>query len=172
MSTFPPYNVIALIFSPFIMLNKQPYSANLILLHIEYFPLLILLTSTFLALNLIIIPIAYIKGIYVNVQQLFNTKIKSNLSMKISKLTTFVFFGIIILLMNLCSDLIVFIQHCYQDNMSYRKPLKNSLTLSNHSFSTLQYKFEKEYKDDVKLLEYQEMAIFMRSELKVCENIK
>ena len=154
------------------MLNKKPYTANLILFHIEYLPLLVLLISIFIALNLIILPIAYIKGIYVSIQQLFNTKIKSNLGIKISKLTTFVFLGIIILLLNLCSDLIVFIQHCYQDHMSYRKLLKNSLSLSDNSFTKLQYKFEKEHKIDVKHIEYQEMAIYMRSELKVFENIK
>ena len=62
-STFPPWNIIAILFMPFIMLSKGSTLANQILFHIEYVPCLILLFSIYLALNLVILPFTYLKGI-------------------------------------------------------------------------------------------------------------
>lgn len=77
-STFPPYNIVPFIASPFIMLNPYPRKVNKVLYHIEYIPLLILITIVYVGLNLILLPLAYIKGIYVTFQQLWSNKIKSN----------------------------------------------------------------------------------------------
>ena len=81
-STFPPWNIIALFFSPAISFAKNAETLNLILFHIEYIPLLILLFIVYLAGNILLIPLAYIKGIYVNLQQSWSKKVKASVPYK------------------------------------------------------------------------------------------
>ena len=83
-STFPPFNLIALMFLPFIMCSKKSESLNNILFHIEYIPFLILITPLYLTLNIILIPFGYIKANLLNLQKIFKRKIEMKFSYKVS----------------------------------------------------------------------------------------
>jgi len=86
------------------MFTKNPIKLNLILFHIEYIPILILLFIVYLAGNILLIPFAYIKGIYVNLQQSWSNKVEGSLPYRWLRLFVWIIFGIIILLLNLLAD--------------------------------------------------------------------
>lgn len=103
-STFPPWNVIALLFSPFIMFSKNSEMINLILFHIEYLPIILLLLITYIVINILILPLAYIKGLYVNLQQIWSNRDEGAFLYRLFRLVVWLFFGLIILLLNLVAD--------------------------------------------------------------------
>jgi hypothetical protein len=88
-STFPPYNGITLAVSPFIMMKKNSSKVNNILFHIEYLPLLLLISMFYIGLNLVLLPFAYLKGIYVTLQQAWNNKIEVHVSIRITRFLIF-----------------------------------------------------------------------------------
>ena len=103
-STFAPWNIIALIFTPAIMFTKDPIKLNLALFHIEYIPVFILLFIIYLIGNVLILPFAYLKGIYVNLQQSWSNKVEGSLAYRWLRLGVWIVFGLVILLMNLLAD--------------------------------------------------------------------
>ena len=78
-SSFPPWNVISIILMPVIMLFKEPVLINSFVFHINYLPLFVLVSSAYLCTNAILIPVAYIKGIYVTLQQIWTTNQETNI---------------------------------------------------------------------------------------------
>jgi len=75
-SAFPPWNIFPLILSPFYFFIKDTRKFNEIVCHICYFPVLILIVIIFIIGNLIVLPLAYFKGILVKLQFLFNKKVE------------------------------------------------------------------------------------------------
>ena len=69
-STSPLFNVIAVMFSPLIMSKENSQLINNILFHIEYIPILILITIVYTFCNLLLLPLAYFKGVYVTFMQI------------------------------------------------------------------------------------------------------
>ena len=171
-SSFPPFNVISLLFAPLIIAIKNPVWINDILFHINYLPLLILLFAAFLACNILLLPVAYLKGIFVNLQQIWIQNHETTFPYKLLRFLIFLFFGLIILLLNLCSDWVAFFIHCYQYKMNYRKVFKSSNTVSKDAYFQLQVKFEKDHREGNDVINYPQMAIFIREKLKVMENIQ
>lgn len=110
-STFPPWNCIAVLFMPAILVVKNPKKINNLLFHIEYLPMLLLVFTAYLVLNILLIPIAYLKGIVVQVQLLTNKKSENHICYKVIRFMIFLVFGIVILTLNLCADIIVFFLH-------------------------------------------------------------
>lgn len=107
-STFPPWNVITLLFMPFLLFFRKPVKLNSILFHIEYLPMLLLLFTAYLTMNAIIMPFAYLKGIFVCLQLVFKRNMETSISFRLMKLLVFTVLGIPILMANLCADIIVF----------------------------------------------------------------
>jgi uncharacterized integral membrane protein len=171
-SSFPPYNIIALLFSPFIMIKKEPVTLNLVLFHIEYAPLLLILLIVFIAGNLVLIPFAYIKGIYVNLQQLWSNKVEGNLPYRCLRLLVWLLFGPIILLMNLVADIIAFIMHLYQNKMSYRKQQMKAMKMTQSTYDMIQTSFENEHKKGRKRIKYENVILPIKEEMKVLQNIQ
>ena len=91
-SSFPPWNVISIILMPVIMLFKEPVLINSFVFHINYLPLFVLVSSAYLCTNAILIPVAYIKGIYVTLQQIWTTNQETNIWIRILKFLFFLFF--------------------------------------------------------------------------------
>lgn len=69
-STFPPFNFVALLLCPFIILARKPRRLNEVLFHLEYAPFLLLLTLLYLTLNVLLVPLGYVKANLVNLHQL------------------------------------------------------------------------------------------------------
>lgn len=160
---------------PFIMLSKGSTLANRILFHIEYFPCLILLFSIYLALNLVILPFTYLKGIKMAFWQMVNNKLETSRWNNLFKFIIFSVFGILILLLNLSADWVVFVQHLYQTKMWYRKVQtggRDSLKLSPKSFEMLQSSFEAEHKNGRSWVKYKNAILPIREHMNVFRHIE
>lgn len=110
-STFPPMNLIPLSFTPYIISKRNPSMLNNFIFHIEYIPIMMLFLIIFIAMHAILIPLAYLKGIFVHLQLIFNRSIESSLIRRILSFFIFLLFGTIILLLNFFSDVLCFIIH-------------------------------------------------------------
>ena len=70
-----------------------------------------LIIIVYIIINLILLPLAYIKVIFVTGQQVINHRIDVSLKLKVLKFFLYLFFGIFILLLGLCSDIGAFVIH-------------------------------------------------------------
>ena len=171
-STFPPWNLIAVVLTPFIMVKPNPTKANNILLHIEYFPMLVLLVLVYLTLNIVLIPLAYIKGVFIHIVLLFNKRLEKPILRKFLNLMIFIFFGLLILLSNLAADTICLVIHWYQSKMSFRREKQEELRISKESYSLLLNKFDSEYKQGAKTIEYKTALSFIKSHMQIYQHVQ
>ena len=164
-STFPPFNLIALMFCPFIVFINKPKKLNNILFHIEYIPFILLIFPFYLALNLILIPFGYLKGNILNIQQIFRKKMEMTIQYRILRFFIFFFFGIPILLLNLCADLIVFVIHCYQSKLYYRQEKAMIHKISKDTYKKLFKKIDSELRNQVNVIDTKSLIIYMRDSM-------
>ena len=171
-STFPPLNIVSSMFIPGVLVSKNSKYLNEILFHIEYIPIMILLLILYIILNILLIPLAYIKGIYVNLQQLWNNKIEISIYYRTTRFLVFLVFGIFILTLNLGSDIIVFVLHLYQTQISYRKIQENTITLTSNIYDILLSKFETAHRADDETVQYEDIIIPLRNEMQINEHLQ
>lgn len=88
---------------PFLFLPRDPTLANLIILHIQFLPIMIILVILFTAYNLIIWPVTYLKLIPHKFALIFkrNTAYTGNTSNRLGSFFLILFFGLPILFLNL-----------------------------------------------------------------------
>ena len=122
-------------------------------------------------LNILLLPLAYIKGIYVTLQQTWTNKIESPMSYRILRFMLFLFFGIFILLLNFGSDFIAFIIHNYQNNMKYRKIQKKSLKISSKSYVMIQRMFDEHNRRGSSIIQFGDFVVAVRDEMNVFDYI-
>ena len=171
-STFAPFNIVAFAFMPLILYSKQPKRINKVLFHIEYIPLLILILVIFIAINLIMIPFAWLKVSFVNIKYIASRKSEIHKCYIILRLIVHIFFGLPIMLLNLCSDCIAFVHHCYQDKVSYRKVFQKACKIKSKTYECLLQKFESEHHKGTKFIDYKDMVVCMRSNQGVYDCIR
>lgn len=171
-SSFPPWNVISIILMPLIIIIKRPVHINNILFHLNYLPLFVLVSAAYLASNALLLPVAYIKGVYVTLQQIWTSNQETNIFMRILKFLFFLFFGPVVLVLNSIADTIVFFIHCYQYKMNYRKLFKKSYSVSKGCYYMLQTKFEAEHRRGKDMIDYYQMTTYMRERMEVMEHIQ
>ena len=75
-----------------------------------------------------------------------------SLKYRVIRFLVFLFFGHFILLLNLCSDMIVFIIHCFQNKLHYRKEKMQVLTISKESFKIIYAKIKIENENQIKAI--------------------
>ena len=171
-SSFPPWNLISLVFLPLIMIFKSPVYINNIVFHLNYIPLLLLVSVAYICSNAILLPFAYIKGIYETMLQIWVADQDTNLLLRILRFIFFLLFGSFLLVLNMIADTVAFFIHCYQHKMSYRKLFKKSYSLSKKSYYLLQNKFESEHRKNNSMIDYYSMAAYMREKMEVMEHIQ
>ena len=171
-STFPPFNSIATIFAPYIVITQRSEKINNYLFHLEYIPFLVLITPVYFVLNIVLIPFGYIKGNLLNLKQICKKKMEVSIKYRIFRLFVFLFFGIFILLLNLCADLVVFILHCYQQKLSYRKVETKVLKVSKESYEFIYNKAKRELKSQVKIVSPKTLAIYVRGKMNIMKHIQ
>jgi hypothetical protein len=171
-STFPPWNVIAVCFIPVILFKKNPTIINEILFHIEYLPVVLILFVVYLVANILLIPLAYIKGIYVNLQQTWSNKVEASVYYCILRFFVFLIFGLIILFLNVISDCIVFLLHMYQSKMSYRKAPQAIAKLSPSTYNMIEDAFDHEHKAGRLFVKYSDVILPVRDEMRIFDHIQ
>ena len=171
-STFSPFNLVSAMFCPFILIARNPKKLNNILFHLEYIPLLWLITPAYLALNLVLIPFGYIKGNILNLQQVFRKKMEVTIQYRILRFFVFFFFGIFILLLNLWSDCVLFIMHWYQPNLNYRNIKRVTLKVSKNTYKQMYSKIENEHTSHTKTIDIYSLIVYMRESMKLFTNFQ
>ena len=113
-STCSPWNLLPLLISPLYFTRTNQIKLNNFVLHICYIPVLIVTAVVFIAFNIAVIPFAYVKGVAIKLKLLFYRKPKTHLYKRMYSVVLFVIAGVVILLMNLCIDLMFLFKHMYQ----------------------------------------------------------
>ena len=117
-SSFSPWNGFVLPFVPFFVVKRDTQTLNRVLLHVEYFPIVVLLTIFFIIGNFLVIPFAYLKGVFLKIVHLGSKRDKGY---RLMQFFVFLVFGLGILLYNFVADLIAFWIHMYQFRVPRRK---------------------------------------------------
>jgi hypothetical protein len=162
-STFPPWNFLPLILSPFYFILTDTVAFNEVVCHICYVPVMVFVTIVFIVCNILIIPLAYFKGIFTKIQFLFNSKIEKSVGKRILTFFAFILFGLFILMINLVVDIGVFFKHLYQAKINYRKEKSRIKYISSKTYNQLQLKFDQDCKNGVEALPFEETAEYCRS---------
>mmetsp|Transcript_8018 Transcript_8018/g.7094 ORF Transcript_8018/g.7094 Transcript_8018/m.7094 type:complete len:848 (+) Transcript_8018:309-2852(+) len=162
-SAFPPWNVFPLLFSPLFFFMKNTRKLNEFICYISYIPIMCVVSILFIVLNIVILPLAYFKGVLVKFQFLFNKKVEIPVLQRILTMIIFVIFGPIILILNLCVDIYVFFLHLFQRNINYRKEKSKVQFISSQTYNQLQIKFDRDTKNGVEAIDFVETAEYCRS---------
>jgi hypothetical protein len=115
------------------------------------------------------LPLAYLKGIIVKFQFLFNKNSEISIFQRVFTLVVFIFLGPIIVFLNFSVDLAVFIIHLYQKNISYRKEKSKIQYISSSTYSKLQNKLKSDSENKVEVIGFLEMSEYTRSMIKVIQ---
>ena len=168
----PPLNLLPLIMSPLYFTRLNQAKLNTLVLHVCYIPVLLITTLIFIVFNLFILPFAFFKGIAVKVQFLFYRKSKIKMNKRILSLLVFILFGILILLLNLCVDMVYFFKHMYQNELNcISKKIKTKQILLN-SFNIIEKKIENDIDEGAEVINTSEFSQFLRNENCVFDKIQ
>ena len=168
----PPLNILPLIISPLYFTWVNQAKLNTLVLHVCYIQVLLITTLIFIAFNFFILPFAFFKGIAVKVQFLFYRKSKIKMYKRILSLLVFILFGILILLLNLCVDMVYFFKHMYQNELHYiSKKIQTKQILLN-SFNTIEKKIENDIDEGAEVISTSEFSQFLRNENNVFDKIQ
>eukprot|EP00347_Sterkiella_histriomuscorum_P018277 403346125 len=123
--SFPPFNILVLPFTLVFAFYKNEFflqKLNNGLLHISYFPVFLTMLVIFIALNLILIPLAYLYAIGVKIQRVI--EIENHRLQNLTNLFVFLVFGLLMLVISQFFDIVNFIRQSY--SQQYDK-LQNSI---------------------------------------------
>ena len=105
------------------------------------FPILIGTIIVFLIINLILLPLTYVKSIIVKIQVLFDKKTESPTSKRVIVLLIFISLGWTVVMINLGVELYAFVLHLYESDVTYRKEKSKVQYISSETYKKLQNKF-------------------------------
>ena len=168
-SAFPPWNIFPLIFSPFYFVKGDTTKLNNIVFHICYIPVMTLIIIVFLIFNILLLPLAYIKGCIVKFQIIFNKKVEAPLKRRIITFIVFLLLGIGIVILNLWMDMVAFVMHLYQPTIRYRKEQSKVKYISNANYNRLQRKFEIDAKKGIQVVEFVDFSVYVRSFMNIID---
>jgi len=121
----------------------------------------------FILMNLILLPFAYLKGILVKFQFIFNKKVETPLKHRTVTLFVFIIAGWIIIICNMIVDVVVFVIHLYQPTIRYRKEKSKVEFISSETYTKLQLKFESDAKTGIEVVNFAELSEYMRSAMNI-----
>lgn len=110
----PPLNGLLFFLGPFLMTSKNPEVINKAILWVTYFPLLVLTFGVFMAYNLALLPITYIKMFFHKMIMIFvySKSYRVSRADKFMLWILFIVIGPIRLMNNFVVDMIAFVKHC------------------------------------------------------------
>ena len=110
----PPLNGLHLFYAPFMMTTSNPETFNVKLLFVAYMPLLIFCTFFFIAYNVFMIPICYLKMFFHKMVMIFvySKSYRVSRADKFMLWIVFAIWGPVRLTVNVFVDTIAFIHHC------------------------------------------------------------
>ena len=170
-SSFPPWNYFCLFTVPFYLFSNDSSFVNNVLSHICYLPVVFICTIIFIICNLILIPFAYLKGILIKFQLIFNKKMQTSLKYRILTAIGYFFVGILIVFMNLIVDVYMFLIHLYQHNINYRREQKFRDSVSINSFNRIKRYFDNEAKLHNEIIHFHEISVYMREKMKILGHV-
>ena len=131
------------------------------------FPILIGTIIVFLIINLILLPLTYVKSIIVKIQVLFDKKTESPTSKRVIVLLIFISLGWTVVMINLGVELYAFVLHLYESDVTYRKEKSNIQYISSETYKKLQNKFWIDYEEKIEAVTFIEMSTYSRDMMKI-----
>lgn len=110
-----PLNVLHILFAPFLLASKNPQKVNEFILSIAYVPVMFFVTLVFIAYNVILIPLCFVKLWWHKLIMVYVYS-KSYRVSRADKFITFCLFwmfGLIILTINSFVDIWYFLSHLW-----------------------------------------------------------
>ena len=166
-SAAPPWNVFGLIASPIYVLKSDTRKLDKIILLINYIPILVGTVFIFIFINLLLLPLTYVKNIVIKFQFIFDKRLETTVRSRVFTLIIFISLGGVIVMLNLIVDLYVFVLHLYQSEISYRKEKSKVQYVSSETYKKLHDKFKKDHKDSIEAVTFIEMSTYSRAMMKV-----
>lgn len=123
---------------------------------------MVLCTIAFIVFNLILLPFAYLKGILIKFQFIFNKKIETKLKVRMLSFIVFLFFGWAIVFLNMCVDVGIFVMHLYQPTIRYRKEKSKVQFVSSKTFNALLKRFENDSKNGLEVFNFMDFSVYTR----------
>ena len=150
LSSVPPINIIQIPFIPLAMILKRddPWLLlmNSFLMQVQYFILMSIIFAAFLVVSLVLIPFAWVRGIYDKIQQK-NTNY--NRTDQVFNLL-FIPFGPFILLLDLIADVIYFWKNSFRTDLKMNIIPQNISQLSHKSLRNIENHFNKMKSNSIK----------------------
>ena len=103
---------------------KDTSRLNHVLLHINYVPVLLIGVFLFGVVTLMLAPLAWLRGIALHGGYLFNSKLKQSTLTKVTQFLIFLFFGLLIIVLNNLVDMYYFIKHLYRKDLIKKEKLE------------------------------------------------
>ena len=156
----------------FMFWPRSPKIANEVILHIQYVPIMLIVTSLFIVYSLIIWPITYLKLIPHKFALIFkkNVIFSGNGANRFGSFWLLFFFGLIILFCNLWVDVYYFVVHLYSYDLErVDDEIKNVPDMSMRTYNKL-YAYLESYHSPY--MGYEKVANEIRDQLDVLLSIK
>jgi hypothetical protein len=131
--TMTPLNLVVLPFVPYAMFNKPSKGFNNAITILQYSFLIVVIYAMFLIGSIILTPFAFIKSFVNKIQQIFVQKSWRDKVMKASIALGFLFFGMLVLMLNLLADFYYFWQNNFRSNLKKIIIERDKSTLTNQS---------------------------------------
>jgi len=108
-----PFNALNFLFTPFLLTSKNPERLNVMILFIGYAPILLVSTILFIAYNIALLPLTYVKLVFHKSFMIFvySKSFRVSRADKFMNFVQFAVFGPFILIINIITDIKYFIRH-------------------------------------------------------------
>lgn len=167
-----PLNGLNWISPAFMFIPGSPRIANEVFLHIQFFPIMVVMVILFVIYNLIIWPVAYLKLIPHKFALIFkkNVACTGNASNRVGSFILMLAIGPIILFLNIIVDCYYFIWHLYSKDLErVDESIKHIPDMSLKTYHKLYTYLES---NPSPYMAYEKVANDIRDELEVLTSIR
>ena len=123
-STFPPYNLMLIVFYPFVFILKS-HRLNTFVLALEYIPVAILGLIIFAIISALLLPIANVVLVLYHFKNLFHREGWQSWFYRFLKFALFLFFGWAILCFYYIVDILIICKSFFDTNLKTRRENEN-----------------------------------------------
>ena len=155
----------------FMFIPRSPRIANEVFLHIQFLPIMIVVTLLYIVYNLVIWPITYLKLIPHKFALIFkkNVAYTGNASNRIGSFFLILILGLPLLFLNICVDCFYFLLHMYSTDLErVDDSLKHVPDMSMKTYHKLYTYLES---NPSPYMSYERVASDIRDDLKVLDSI-
>lgn len=170
--TMTPLNVVVLPFVPYALFFQPSVKLNNLLMIAQYSVLINVFFVFFLAGSILMLPFAYLKGLYVKINLALRSVKKADRIKNWSKFFIFLFLGILILVINLFTDFYYFWMNNFRDNLNKIIIHKITSKLTSSSIKMIKFSAQKYMDSKVKAVHSIDFVKSFRTKMNINKHIQ